>query len=84
MADNPYQRRRAARKAAPEPLFPRYLFIHAAPDTQNLAAVRSTRGVVGLVRSGYELVKVPDGVIAALRARMDSRHRPGGAAARAA
>lgn len=73
LADNPYQRRsrRAARR--PEPLFPRYLFLLAAPDVQSLASVRSTRGVVGLVRAGHELVRMPDSVIDALRARQDPR-----------
>ena len=33
-----------------EPLFPRYLFIHIDPDENNLAPVRSTRGVTGLVQ----------------------------------
>ena len=70
MAENPYQRRRSARRSPAEPLFPRYLFLKARPDVQNLAAVRSTRGVVGLVRSGFELVQVPDEVIRALQARM--------------
>jgi transcriptional antiterminator RfaH len=52
-----------------EPLFPRYLFIRAEPGQDNLAAVRSTRGVSGLVRFGAEPASVPQHVIDALAAR---------------
>lgn len=69
MAENPYQRR-TWEKPRVEPLFPRYMFLHAVPEEQNLAAVRSTRGVVGLVRSGFELIRVPDRIIAVIRARI--------------
>ncbi|NNE04391.1 MAG: transcription/translation regulatory transformer protein RfaH [Xanthomonadales bacterium] len=68
---NPYQRRSRANKPLVQPLFPRYLFLKAVPETQNLATVRSTRGVVGLVRSGFELVRVPEAVINMIRARLD-------------
>jgi transcriptional antiterminator RfaH len=50
-----------------EPLFPRYLFIHIDPDENNLAPVRSTRGVTGLVRFGDKLTPVPDSAIEYLR-----------------
>jgi transcriptional antiterminator RfaH len=50
-----------------EPLFPRYLFIRVDPDQDNLAPVRSTHGVAGLVRFGHKLQPVPDGVINYLR-----------------
>jgi transcriptional antiterminator RfaH len=52
-----------------EPLFPRYLFLHADPACDNLATVRSTRGVSGLVRFGVEPALVPQRVIDALAAR---------------
>lgn len=55
-----------------ESLFPRYVFICADAAAQSLAPVRSTRGCVGLVRFGGEPARVPDGVIASIRARMDS------------
>lgn len=70
MANNPYQRRRRNKRPGAEPLFPRYLFLNAAPDVQNMAVVRNTRGVVGLVRSGFELVTVPESVIQALQQQM--------------
>jgi transcriptional antiterminator RfaH len=50
-----------------EPLFPRYLFIQADCDTVNLAPVRSTRGVSGLVRFGHKMIAVPDEIIAGLQ-----------------
>lgn len=68
---NPYQRQCRSRKPRIEPLFPRYLFLRAIPEIQNLAAVRSTRGVTGLVRSGYELIRVPEAIIEELNSRLD-------------
>ncbi len=57
-----------------EPLFPRYLFIYL--ETGMLAkgwgAIRSTRGVSGLVRFGVgEPIKVADKLIVALRIQQD-------------
>jgi transcriptional antiterminator RfaH len=54
-----------------EPLFPRYLFIEVEEGIDNLAPVRSTRGVSHLVRFGNELVPVPDTLIDGLRAMED-------------
>ena len=71
LADNPYQRRRN-RQGSAEPLFSRYLFLRARPAVHSLAAVRSTRGVVSLVRAGFELVRVPASLIAALRAKQEA------------
>ena len=71
MAMNPYQRRSTTNAIRREPLFPRYLFLNALPEIQNLATVRSTRGVVGLVRAGLELITVPEYIIAGLKTRMD-------------
>lgn len=51
-----------------EPMFPRYLFLRATLGEDNLAPVRSTRGVVGLVRFGGEPPRpVPDPLIAELQ-----------------
>jgi transcriptional antiterminator RfaH len=55
-----------------EPLFPRYLFLRADPAQHELARVRSTRGISGLVRFGSELARVPGAVIEALAARSDA------------
>lgn len=57
----------AGNKTRRESLFPRYLFLSAIPERQSMDSVRSTRGVVGLVRSGLELTKIPASVIAALK-----------------
>ena len=54
-----------------EPLFPRYLFLAADPTTQSLAPIRSTRGVLGLVRFANEPAEVPPALIARLRADAD-------------
>lgn len=67
--------RRAARTRgvdAVEPLFPRYLFLRADPSRDDLARVRSTRGVCGLVRFGAEPARVPEPVVDALDARSDA------------
>lgn len=54
-----------------EPLFPRYLFLEATPGHQNLAPIRSTRGVANLVRFGIKLVEVPEPVIQAIKNKQD-------------
>ena len=69
MAEEPDQCRAGPTKTRKKPLFPRYLFLNAAPEVQSLATVRSTRGVVGLVRAGFELIKIPASVIAGLKTR---------------
>lgn len=71
MAINPYQRR-TERKPRIEPLFPRYLFLNAVADQQSLGPVRSTRGVSNLVRSGMQLVTMPEPVIGTIRRRCDA------------
>ena len=72
MAEGRDRHGKATSKAREEALFPRYLFLNADTELQSLASVRSTRGVVGMVRSGFELIKVPDSIIDGLKARMDS------------
>lgn len=61
------KRRRDTWTKVVEPLFPRYLFIRTVPGEKNLAPVRSTRGVTGLVRFGDRLTPVPDSAIDYLR-----------------
>jgi len=58
-----------------EPMFPRYLFVRLADYREDFGPIRSTRGVIGLVRMGEDFPTVPDELIAALRRRED----PGGA-----
>lgn len=55
-----------------EVLFPRYIFICLNPLLRSTASVRSTRGVVDLVRFGGQPAKVPGSVIDALLRRANS------------
>jgi transcriptional antiterminator RfaH len=84
LAHNPYQksrvggasaattpRRGAKRFSKAEPLFPRYLFLNATPGQQNLAPIRSTRGVANLVRFGTKLVEVQESIIQAIKNKQD-------------
>jgi len=65
-------RRRGQWIEAVEALFPRYVFIRIDPRQRSTASVRSTRGVVGLVRFGGQPAVVPDLVMDALREREDA------------
>ncbi len=51
------------------PLFPRYLFARLDLTTQNTAPIRSTQGVVGLVRFGLHLPSLPEDFVDMLRVR---------------
>lgn len=66
------QRRRGQWLDAVEVLFPRYIFIRIDPMQRSTAPVRSTRGVVGLVRFGGQPAVVPDAVMDALLQREDA------------
>jgi transcriptional antiterminator RfaH len=60
-------------------LFPRYLFVHVDTARQVLAPVRSTLGVVDIVRFGTEPAAVPDAIVDGLIQRADASsglHRP--------
>ena len=52
-----------------EPLFPGYLFIQLQEGVEDWGAIRSTRGVLRLVRFGMNPVPVPDDVIESLMRR---------------
>lgn len=54
------------RVAIPEPLFPRYLFVHLEAGRSNWSAIRSTRGVSHLVRFGGVAARVPSSLITTL------------------
>lgn len=66
------QRRRGHWLDAVEVLFPRYIFIRIDPERRSTATIRSTRGVVGLVRFGGQPAVVPDAVMDALKQREDA------------
>lgn len=46
-----------------EPLFPGYLFVQLDISAENSAPIRSTRGVLGLVRFGLEPRPVPQAIM---------------------
>ena len=50
-----------------EPMFPRYVFLRRRSAGQSLGVVRSTRGVVSLVRFGVEFGRLPDDAIRGIR-----------------
>lgn len=50
-----------------EPLFPGYLFVELDIVSQNTAPIRSTRGVIRLVRLGNTLRPFPEKILNALR-----------------
>lgn len=65
------RRRRGRMTTITESLFPRYLFLELDNIAENWAPIRSTRGVIGLVRFGDTPAPVPTAVIDGLRSRMD-------------
>lgn len=50
-------------------MFPRYLFVRLAAEKDNFAPIRSTVGVVGLVRFGERYAVLPDELVTTLAAR---------------
>ena len=62
------KRRQGKWQEVVEPMFPGYLFVCTDPADQSVAPIRSTIGVVGLVRFGGRLVPLPDAIIEPLRA----------------
>lgn len=66
------RRRHGRGVTAIAPLFPRYLFVHLDREIDNWAPIRSTIGVVSLVRFGQVPAPVPDDLVNFLRAREDS------------
>ncbi|MBM3527066.1 MAG: transcriptional activator RfaH [Alphaproteobacteria bacterium] len=68
------KRRSHARKVdlVPAPLFPRYLFVQLEIENPMWRVIRSTRGVVDLVRAGVDPVPVPDEAIEEIKRRRDA------------
>lgn len=67
------RRRRGKRVMQVAPMFPRYLFIHLNSQSDNWAPIRSTLGVVSVVRFGRAAARVPDDLLASLRSREDEQ-----------
>ncbi len=55
----------------PSPLFPRYIFVGFDVMSAAWRSIRSTRGVIDLVRNGIDPVAVPEGTIEEIKARED-------------
>ncbi|VAX10726.1 Transcriptional activator RfaH [hydrothermal vent metagenome] len=66
------RRRRGKWVKVIEPLFPRYLFIRFDPAQLSIGPIRSTRGVVSIVRFGNEICSMPDDAIEFLKQHEDS------------
>jgi transcriptional antiterminator RfaH len=82
------RRRNGRRVTVVAPMFPRYLFIYLDNRSDNWGPIRSTRGVISLVRFGQAAAQVPDNLVTALHGREDERgiqrlpteeYRPGSA-----
>jgi len=65
------RRRLGRRVSVVGALFPRYLFVRLDSDTDNWAPIRSTLGVVSIVRFGQEPAHVPDRFVDYLCRRED-------------
>lgn len=72
------KRQRGAYKNVTEPMFPRYLFIRLDRENDNWSPIRSTRGVISMVRFGTEYARVSDALIASLFARVTAEESPKG------
>ena len=51
------------------PLFPRYVFLRLLLGVQSIGPVKSTKGVMGIVRFGEDYATVPRQIITQLKAR---------------
>jgi len=69
------KRQRGKWQQVREVLFPGYLFIHIDPASQNIAPVRSTLGVMGLVRFGNLLLSIDEAVIDQIRHQEQQQSR---------
>jgi transcriptional antiterminator RfaH len=64
--------RQGSRVEVPETLFPGYLFIHLDEVRDNWHPIRSTRGVIQIVRFNQFPLPVRDEIIDAIRQRLES------------
>ena len=62
---------RTARAKSVQPMFPRYLFVHLIDYVDDWGPIRSTRGVMRIIRFGSTPARVPDDFIETLRSRED-------------
>jgi len=71
------QVRRSKLSVVAQAMFPRYLFVRPSSDEQDVASLKSTRGIVKLVQFGFELGIAPDELIEQLREVEASAHKDG-------
>lgn len=64
------RRRNGRRCTVPEPLFPNYLFIRLDRVNDNWYPIRSTRGVIHIVRFNEFPLPVADAIIEGIRSRL--------------
>jgi len=62
-------------KEVEESLFPRYIFIQLKTGVDNWSSIRSTRGVLNIVRFGAEFAKVPEALIQKLQESEDANKK---------
>ena len=67
------RRRLGRRVSAVGAMFPRYLFVRLDSNTDNWAPIRSTLGVVSIVRFGQEPARVPEAFVSYLRGKEDAQ-----------
>ena len=70
-AKNPNKIRAHRVKSVVEPLFPRYLFIKVNTQTQSMAPVKSTQGVVNLVIFGNTLADISAEIIERIQKKVN-------------
>lgn len=63
--------RNGKRRVRIDSMFPRYLFVRLSSTGQDWGPIRSTRGAIGLVRTGQQAAQVPETVIQDLQQRCD-------------
>lgn len=68
--------RRGRWQGTVEPLFPGYVFVRLDLRSDNSAPIRSTRGVIGLVRFGGEPLPVPHAFMRVLHAARGDANDP--------
>ena len=64
-------RRKARWVSVVEPLFARYLFLRVDPQVHDISPIRSTKGVVNLVRQGGVPLPIPEAAMDALFEAVD-------------
>lgn len=70
------KRRAGGMQSVVSAMFPRYLFVRPTRDQQDLSVIRSTRGVVQMVRFGLTAAQISEELIDEIRAIEQRRFNP--------